>query len=337
MTELGGSAVLRRFVFLLAASSAALAPGAAYATTPITDQACVSAAAATYRHTFDGPSGSVTVTAAKPLCSGQTQTFALASYTAGAPSSNARPFVYSTDRGSITASKRTLSLKVTLPSCYTQVEAIKGTALAYEGTNAPADLLPSATYSGGTRSCAPAPTVTFDNACDGSFTGTLANSDQASTDAVFLTGDRLLRLPPGASRTLTAKAGTTLTIRTNTFTTYAGSWRQPTDCATIAPSAAPPTTAATTTPTPTTGGEGAGAPASTPASLIPSSASTTSDLTDAGAWYPATPTTPAVATASQSSSTMSTGSVLAIALGLLLMVGGGFLLVRVLRTLREEP
>ncbi|MFF5082617.1 hypothetical protein ACFY36_36705 [Actinoplanes sp. NPDC000266] len=335
MTELGGSAVLRRFVILLAASSAVLAPGAAYAATPITDQACVSAAAATYSHTFDGPSGSATVTATKPLCSGQTQTFALASYTAGAPSSNARPFVYSTDRGSITSAKRTLSLKVTVPACYTQVEAIRGTALAYEGTNAPAALLPAATYSGGTRQCSPAPTVTFDNDCDGSFTGTLANGDQAATDAVFLTGDRLLRLSPGESRKLTAKAGTTMTVRTNTFTTYAGSWRRPTTCATT-----PPPATSTPTPTTTTGGEGAGTPVSTPASpaaSAPSATTTTADLTDAGAWYPATPTTPAAATASTSSSTMSTGSVLAIALGLLLMVGGGFLLVRVLRTLREEP
>ncbi|XVU27250.1 hypothetical protein ACQPZJ_09460 [Actinoplanes sp. CA-054009] len=337
MTELGGSAVLRRFVFLLAASSAALAPGAAYAVTPITDQACVSAAVATYSHSFDGPSGSVTVTAAKPLCSGQSQTFALASYTTGAPSSNARPFVYSTDRGSITASKRTLSLKVTVPNCYTQVEAIKGTALAYEGSNAPSALLSAASFSGGTRSCSPAPTVTFDNACDGTFTATLANSDQATTAAVFLSGDRLLRLPPGDSKQLTARAGTTITIRTNTFTTYNGSWRQPTTCATTAPTATP--TTAPATPTPTTGGAGAGVPVSTPASLTPSATTTTTaDLADAGAWYPATPTTtPAVATASSSSSTMSTGSVLAIALGLLLMVGGGFLLIRVLRTLREEP
>ncbi|XVV14472.1 hypothetical protein ACQP2X_09050 [Actinoplanes sp. CA-131856] len=338
MTELGGSAVLRRFVFLLAASSAALAPSAADAATPVTDQACVSAAAATYSHAFDGPSGSVKVTATKPLCSGQTQTFALASYTAGAPASNARPFVYSTDRGSITASKRTLSLKVTVPSCYAQVEAIRGTALAYEGTNAPAALLPAATYSGGTRQCAPAPTVTFDNNCDGSFTSTIANSDQATTDAVFLTGDRLLRLPPGASQKLTARPGTTMTIRTNTFTTYDGSWRRPTTCATTSPTTPPSTTAPAPTPTTTTGGEGAGTPVSTPASLPPSTTPpTTADLTDAGAWYPATPTTPAAATASTSSSTMSPGSVLAIALGLLLMVGGGFLLVRVLRTLREEP
>ncbi|MFG1993640.1 hypothetical protein ACGFJ7_27045 [Actinoplanes sp. NPDC048988] len=318
---------------MLAASTVAVTPGAALAASPMADQACVSTAVATYRHTFDGPSGSVTVTAAKPLCSGQSQTFALASYTTGSATSNARPFVYSTDRGSITASKRSLSLKVTVPRCYTQVEAIKGTGLTYEGTNVPAALLPDASYRGGTKECAPAPTVTFDNDCDGTLTGTLANSDRATTDAVFLTGDRLLRLGPGESRKLTARS---LTIRTNTFVTYAGTWRQPTDCATAETPTATPTTPSAT-PTPTTGGEGAGAPVSSPTSSLPAATATTEDLTDSGAWYPATPTTPAAAAAPKSDSTMSTGSVLAIAFGLLLITGGGFLLVRVLRTLREEP
>ncbi|MEV4347313.1 hypothetical protein AB0J83_22900 [Actinoplanes sp. NPDC049596] len=328
-----------RLLCLLAALVAPAVASPAFAA-----DACVSAAAATYRHSFDGPSGSVTVTAAKALCSGQTQTFALASYTTGSATSNARPFVYSTDRGSITSARRSLTLKVVVPRCHTQVEAIAGTALQYEDANPAIALLgadprfdgPLASYRGGGKECAPAPTVTFDNACDGSFTGTLANSDRATTDAVFLTGDRLLRLAPGESHKLTARAGSTLTIRTNTAVTYAGTWRQPATCGT--PTAAPTTAPASPTPAPSAGGGAAGGPASTPATYPSVATTTATDLTgDPGAWYPATPTTPAVATSSSANSGMNPGSVLAIALGLLLIVGGGYLLVRVLRTLREEP
>ncbi|MFC3743099.1 hypothetical protein, partial [Paractinoplanes deccanensis] len=298
--------------------------------------ACVSAAAATYSHTLDGEAGTATITATTPLCSGQSQTFALASYTAGAPTSNARPFVFSTDRGSITAAKRSLSLKVAVPGCYTQVETIKGTTLAYEGSNAPGDTLDS--YRGGSKDCSPAPTVTFDNSCDGSFTATLANSDRAGTDAVFLTGDRLLRLAPGTSKKVTARSPSTLTVRTSTFTTYTGTWRQPTTCAAVpAPTTSPAAPSAASSPTGASpggspsGGSGAGGPASTPA------ASTTADLSDTSDWYPATPAPTATDTTAMSDSGLSTGSILAIAFGLLLMVGGGFLLVRVLRTLRDEP
>jgi hypothetical protein len=338
--------VLRRIMLVAAAflSVAGFAPAAAHAAS------CAPAAAATYRHSFDGPSGSVTVTAQQPLCSGQSQSFALAAYTAGSATSNAGQFLYSTDRGSITAAKRSLTLKVTLPRCYTQVNAFVGSDVINEATSSASpygdaelgspsgpgsrSAGPPARYSGGTTDCTPSPTVTFASSCDGAFTATLTNSDRAGTYAAFVADGSLIRVAPGASRQLAGPARGGLTIRTSTFETYVGTWQTPAGCTATA---APPTAAPAAPPGigPSAGGEGAGGPEPTPSATTASPA-TTAGLADD--WYtPAATTAPTTTAVATSRSSMSAGSVVAIALGLLLIVGGGFLLTRVIRTIREDP
>ena len=328
---------MRRIMLVLAAAASLGTAMAAPATAATAS--CASAATATFRHTFDGAAGTATVTAVRPLCAGQSQSFALASYTAGAPSTAAGQFIYSTDRAGLDARHRSVTLKVAVPDCYTQVDAIIGTDLIDETTSGAlpygATALgaagsrstgPLAWYRGGTTACTPDPKITFSNACDGSFTATLTNGEAAGVTAVFVTGGRLIRLAPGRSATLPAPAGGTLTLRDSTFTTYVGSWRPPaTGCtttlpttpavATAVPPAPPSAVAASASAAPSPAG-GAAAAADGPVFATPAAAATTE---------------PAVSLAR---SGVSAGSFLAIAFGLLLIGGGLFLLTRVIKAMR---
>ena len=326
-------------MLVLAAAGAlgtTLAAPATAATAP-----CVSADDATYRHTFDGAGGTATITAVRPLCKGQSQSFALVSYTAGAPSANAGQFVYSTDRDAVTAARRSVTLEVAVPRCYTQVDAIFGTELTTESTHPAApysDTMlgaasgpgrrsagPLAWYRGGSTACTPAPKVSYTNACDGTFTATLANDAGAGVTAVFVTDGRLVRLAPGRSTTLRAPAGGTLTVRDSTFTTYVGSWRPPaTGCSSAAPSA--PAAVPGSVPS---------RPGATATSAGTPSPALTTEAGDERVLAPEpVPTTTTPVAAPAAGGGRSAGSVLAIAFGVLLIGGGLFLLTRVLRTLR---
>jgi len=300
----------------------ATAPAAAAST-------CVSAPGATYRHSFDGPAGTVTVTATRPLCAGQSQTVTLVSYTAGgAPGTAAGQFVYDAASGRLT--DRSLTLEVAVPGCHAQVVAFFGAGLQTELTSTAApygnaklggadsrSTGPLTWYAGGTSACTATPTVTYTYACDGTFTATLANATGANTPAVFLTGGRRIRLTPGRSTTVEVAKGGTLTVRDSSFTTHVASWQAPaTGCAATAPAQAPaiapaqPAAPTPTAPTPT-----ASAPA-TPTT------SATDQTYDDPAAYPAFLDKSTAADAAARATGLGPGSVLLVALGLL-MVGAG--------------
>ncbi|MBB4694451.1 hypothetical protein [Paractinoplanes abujensis] len=321
-------------MLLLAGATAFAAPAAASAA-----ETCTSAASATFRHTFAGNSGKTTISSVRPLCAGQTQTFGLIAYTAGTGSTG--QFVYSSDRKTITATNRTVNLDVVVPPCHAAVDAIIGGDLLDEVTSdqnpygektlgAPGSRSsgPFAHYRGGSSDCSPAPRVTFANACDGSFTATLTNAASARVSAVFLIGGRLTRLAPGRSTTVKAPAGGSLTIRDSSFTSYVGTWRPPVSgCDSAAPPPSAPAAGTTTTPPPA-----AIAPPPVPGSSGPSSTVTTADAPAAVYGNPTTTSESLVAVAKKS---MSAGSVIAIAFGLVLIGGGIILLVRVMRSIRE--
>ncbi|WP_249997709.1 hypothetical protein [Actinoplanes sp. M2I2] len=332
---------MRRSMFLLAAAATLAATFAAPATASAAES-CVAASSATYRHTFDGASGKATITAVRRLCPGQTQSFGLVSYTAGAATGNAGQFRYATDRATITSTSRSVDLDAVVPPCYTQVTAITGTALQDEVSNgdnpygaktlgAPGSRStgPRAHYRGGSAECTTAPQVTFASACDGSYRATLTNAPEATVSAAFLINGRLTRLAPGRSTTVPGPTGGSLTIRDNTFTTYVGSWRPPASGCTAAP-APPPSAPAAPTTRPST--DKAPSPGATPA---PTATTTpTTDAANAPAFY-FTPPATATAEPQAAPAGMSTGSMLAVAFGLLLIGGGGYFLYRVLRTLRD--
>jgi hypothetical protein len=310
-----------------ATATTATATTATAATSAIAATACVSAAAATYRHSFNGPAGTVTVTATRSLCAGQSRSVALVSYTAaGTPGTAAGQFVYDSATGNLTATNRSLTLKVAVPGCYTQVVAFFGTAVQTEltstgapygtaklGSAASRSTGPLSWYAGGASACSIAPTVAYTYACDGTFIATLANGADANTSAVFLTGGRRIRLSAGGSTTVNAAEGATLTVRDSSFTTHVATWRSPdTGCAaTLTPApAAPAVQPSTTAPT-----------ASPSASAAPSTTATltTEPVYDAPVAYP---TFADKATTAAAKTGIGPGSVLLIVLGLLL-VGTG--------------
>ncbi|GID32171.1 hypothetical protein [Paractinoplanes brasiliensis] len=321
----------------LAAATAVTAPGAGTASAVSAAEPCTSAASATFRHTFSGISGKTTISSVRPLCAGQKQAFALVAYTAG--SGNRGQFVYSTDRKTITSTNRTVNLDVVVPPCRATVDAVLGAELLDEaatpespygsrtlGAPGSRSAGPLAHYRGGSVDCAPAPTVTFVNACDGTFTATLANATSANVSAVFLVSGRLTRLAPGRSTRVDGPRGGSLTIRDSNFTSYVGTWRPP---ASGCDSAAPPPPSAPavlpTTPLSAT---------TSPSAPVPSAPSTVTTMDPPAVGYPA-PEDTSESLVAVAKKNMSIGSVIAIAFGLVLIGGGIILLVRVLRSLRE--
>ncbi|GAA2627276.1 hypothetical protein [Paractinoplanes durhamensis] len=344
---------MRRFLLVLSGIIAVLATAAAPATAATVSSAatvsaataCVSSAAATYRHSFDGAAGTTTITATRPLCAGQTETFSIASYTTGV---NRGQFIYDSDRDTITASKRSVTLRVALPGCDTQVEAFFGSSVQTESTSTDAlygtAMLGAAAgagarsqgtlawYAGGTTRCVYWPTVTITNACDGTFTAQLSNSPRARTAAVFLTGSRRIRLTPGATTTIKVAKGGTLTVRDSSLTTTIASWRAPaTDCLTTP--AASPTIAAPlpTQPTATTAPTTAA-----PTTTSPTPSASASTYETAGPLASTNPAALAPATSSDvAAKGMSTTSIIAIALGLLMIATGAAAITWLIRMNRQ--
>ncbi|MFI5895953.1 hypothetical protein ACIA5D_38235 [Actinoplanes sp. NPDC051513] len=331
---------MRRLLLVLAGMASALAlsaaPAAATGVSASTKAAaCVSSSTATYRHSFNGAAGTLTITATHPLCAGQSQPVTLASYTAsGAPGTAASQFIYDSAGGTITSAKRSLTLRVAVPACYAQVDAFFGTAIQTEATSTAAPYATAklgsksglgarstgalAWHTGGATACAPAPTITYAMACDGTFTATLANAADANATAVFMTGSRRIRLSPGRSTSIKVAKSQTLTVRDSSFTTHVAAWRAPTTC-TVSPTAGPTRAATPQIPAtrPTTTG---------PATVSPSpSASPSSSpgptYTEAPAVYATFPDDTTASTA-LSKTGMGTGSIIAIAIGLL-MIGTG--------------
>jgi hypothetical protein len=224
--------------------------GTAYASAT-SAQSCVPASAATYKHAFDGPAGTATITSAAPLCDGERQAFTLVSYTAPAKSFGNPQFVYATHTATVTAAKPSVTLRVDVPGCFTQVDAIFGTGVInpivdggprYGATKVGDAAAPGsrsagvrAWYNGGSTTCAPMPTATFASACDGTLTAHLANAPAANVDAVFALGGRIVRVAPGGEIDVPA-GGKQVTVQDNTFSTVQGSWTEPSSCTGAAPS-----------------------------------------------------------------------------------------------------
>jgi len=279
MLVLGGAAIAT-------AALAGIAP-AAYAGGH--GESCVSASDATYTHSFNGPGGTATITAVKPLCAGESQDFSLVSYTAPKKSYAVPQFVYDAETDRIDAGHRSVSLDVSVPGCFTQVDTIFGASILNEitgsgtqygnakvGSSAGIGSRSSggaAWYNGGDGICAPRPSVTFAGDCDGVLHIHLSNNASATVDAVFLVDGKRVRVRPGQTADRTADAGKPVTIRDNSFSTTTGAWTKPSGCAT--PPVVPPTTTPATVPTtaPTT------PPATTPSTPYPSSATPSASVT----------------------------------------------------------
>ncbi|WP_203820875.1 hypothetical protein [Paractinoplanes ferrugineus] len=331
--------VLSVIAVLLGLTTPAAAAGAAAGAA-----GCVPAAAATYRHSFDGAAGTATITANRPLCAGPAQTFSLVSYTTGAYGSAAGQFIYETARDTITAADRSVTLKVAVPSCYTQVEAIFGSSYQTESTttaalNGSAELGvpgsrsqgPQAWYSGGSTACTARPAATVTNACDGTFTVLLSNS--GGTPAVFLTGSRRIRVHSGATTTLTPARGSTVTVRDSSFTTYVLSWRAPAQGCAGAPAASP---TAPVPPSPTATATGSAGPATTSAGASPAPTTSSSAYESPAPLFSTSPPGPATAfSPTGSTGGMGTSSIIAIILGLLMIGTGAAAVTWLIRTNRR--
>jgi hypothetical protein len=317
-------------VLCLAGGGWAAPPAAASA-------ACVSSAAASYRHSFDGGAGAATVTAVRPLCSGQRQTFSMISYTTSSASFAYPQFIYDSYRATIDASHTSVHLAVTVPACYFQVDLIFGSSVFNEVVNADSNYANSklgAPYGIGSRSsvpyggdadgvtpCSPHPIITYQNACDGTFTANLANDASANIDAVFIVAGQRVHVKPGRSAGARRHSGS-LSIRDNTFTTHIASWEKPASCSSPAPTAA-------------TQPAHSSAPVSVPAAPPSPAAGSIPPLddgpTDAFPINTAAASSAAAAPVDDSESS----SALIIALGVVLMLAGLVILVRVLRTFRR--
>lgn len=296
---------------------------------------CSSAASATYRHSFDGPEGTVAVTATQPLCAGERQAFSLASYTISNPGS----FLYDRASGTISSANGRLSLAVAVPSCATGVTAVLGTGLPTETTGGVTDdgfrlgsagsrsTGPVAWYSSGATTCSPAARVTFVNACDGRLTATLAN-DGAGLTAVFVAGGRLIRVAPGRATTVRAAPGGTLTVRASTFTTYIGTWRPP---------AAGCASAITAPPAASAGARPPVAPTVTVTSFHAPTSPATFVAEERAPEFPIGPAAQntSAAAAQSADSGMSAGSIVTTTIGLLMVVIGATVLTRLIRDLRR--
>lgn len=143
-------------------------------------EVCVSLDKATYTHTFDGPTGAATIKADRPLCPGQEQPFTLVSYTAPASTFALPQYLYDVQTQSITQNTRSLSFKIDVPACYTQVDFVFGsqavnplTYAAYGdkkvGSSGPPgsqSIGPDGWYNGGNKACDPRPIVTATSLAD---------------------------------------------------------------------------------------------------------------------------------------------------------------------------
>ncbi|MEV6847642.1 hypothetical protein [Actinoplanes sp. NPDC051411] len=275
------------------------------------------------------------------MCSGQKQTFSLVSYTTSSAGFAYPQFIYDSDQATVDPAHPTVHLAVTVPACYFQVDLIFGSSLFNEVVNADsnyANLKLGAPYGTGSRSdgpyggdadgrtpCLPKPLVTYENACDGTFTATLANEPAANIDAVFIVAGQRVHVKPGRTAGARRRTGS-LSIRDNTFTTHIASWEKPASCSSGSPSVT--SKPAGPTPPPSSGvGSGPTTPPTFTDSIAPL------DPTDDGGIpvNPGAPTSAAAAPVSDSGSS----SALIIALGVVLMLAGLVILVRVLKTFRR--
>ena len=254
-SRLSWGLTVRRSVLALSgvALAAAALTGFAPAAGATLGESCVSASQATYRHRFDGPGGTVTISAVQPLCKGEEQAFSLISYTTTAASG----FVYDTGSAWIDNGRRSVTLDVAVPGCRTEVDAIFGTGVVNEITAGSVygdrrlgsargvgsrSAGGQAGYNGGSARCTPQPSVTFQSYCDGVLHTRLANAPGANVDASFVVGGKRIRVKAGKHADLTARPSGAVEVRDNNFRTSSGSWSRPTGCTPPATSPEPGST-----------------------------------------------------------------------------------------------
>ncbi len=230
-------------------------------TPPPTD--CVPADAVEFTHTFNGATGTATVSldGAKPVCAGGDQGFALISYTSSkVPGAALKKFDSAT--GVISPAKKKIDLKVKLPPCYTKVYLVWGTAIidpisttgekygdsvlgsvGKPGINSKG---PLGFFDGGSAECAARPSVAFANTCD-NVTITLIND--GTQPAVFVGASKVgdgaykpfsdpVTVDPGKRASLgvnPALPGLSVKVTSGTFS-QEHSWTAPAACVTPSPS-----------------------------------------------------------------------------------------------------
>jgi len=210
--------------------------------------ACTSLEAATYTHTFDGPTGKASITLTNgPLCAGLSQAFALVAYTAPAATFQLPQFVMDSSVKYFTAPKSegelipsTLEFQVEVPTCYAQVDFVKGERVIspLKDKN---DLYGSRKVAywngnGGNGVCTDKPEATPLSDCDGNVDLKLINRE-GNLDAKFeITGDE------GFKQTVTVKHKTigdlhvpaanakNIVVTVKGKQIWQGGWTKPEDC-----------------------------------------------------------------------------------------------------------
>ena len=214
---------------------------------------CVSAESAEYEHTFDGPKGTATVRlkGTLPLCQGQSQDFTLVSYFAPRPEFAVPQYVHDSDTGSVTPEASSVTLDVTLPDCFTQVDLIFGgkdeiidpldgrklygdKLLGSKGAPGNRSSGPHGGWNGGAKSCTQ-PAAEFVSDCDGSVVVNVSNKGKFAAPFVVTGEDgftRTVSVEPGRSKPVRvppAAAGK-ITVTSEERAVASGGWQRPRDC-----------------------------------------------------------------------------------------------------------
>ncbi|HEX8630862.1 MAG TPA: LPXTG cell wall anchor domain-containing protein [Catenuloplanes sp.] len=228
-------------VILAGPASAQAAPDAA--------AACVNAAQAKYVHEFNGPAGTASVTLTNgPLCAGQEQEFALVSYIA--PSAKFALPQYAFDRAVqkfaapkstelvVSGSKPKLTFEVKVPSCYTQVDLVRGSRII-DPLISRNDLYGDrklAAYNGGRGTCVAAPEAEVVPDCAGNVTVKLVNRKGNAPATFEVTADgnfsKTVKVGPGKIESVTVPAANAknILVKADGKEVHRGGWQKPKDC-----------------------------------------------------------------------------------------------------------
>jgi hypothetical protein len=238
-------------------------PGTPNTKPPAPPANCVPADKVEFTHTFNGATGTATVSldGKKPVCAGGDQSFALISYTSSkVPGAALKKF--DSSAGVISPKLSKLALKVKLPPCYTKVYLVWGSAIIDPITTTGAkygdSVLgsigkpgngskgPVGVYEGGSAECTARPSVTFANTCDNV---TISLINDGIQPAVFVGASKVgdgaykpfsdpVTVDPGKKATLgvnPALPGLSVKVTSGTFS-QEHSWTAPAACANPSPS-----------------------------------------------------------------------------------------------------
>ncbi|WP_433826970.1 hypothetical protein ACQP2E_33410 [Actinoplanes sp. CA-015351] len=257
---------LRR-VALVAAGALLGLTGLASVASPAmaTGSSCTTAANAEYKHEFNGPAGTASIELTNgPLCEGESQSFALVSYTAPSAQFETPQFVLDTSKQAFTApgDKRELTtnkldFKVAVPECYTQVDFVFGDEIIDELVNGgaryndrkvgspgapgykskPAAGQPqNAWYNGGSGTCKAEPEVKALPDCQGNVTLKLINRSNFSTpfritaDGNFSETKTVGVNAEPVDVKVPAANAKNIVVKAQNKVLYEGSWTKPEDC-----------------------------------------------------------------------------------------------------------